>query len=103
MIVYKTNPKLFIDKANILKAMAHPQRLCIVKTLCEKGSLTVTDMLDCMDEAQSTVSQHLAKLKAAGIITGARKGTNIFYSFRDEETRKFIQGIIREIFSDTGI
>ena len=98
MDVYRTNPKLYIEKANILKAIAHPQRLCIVKTLCEKDHVTVTDMQDCLNEAQPTVSQHLAKLKAAGIITGNREGTSIFYSMHDEETRKLITGIINDIF-----
>ncbi len=98
MDVYRTNPKLYIEKANILKAIAHPQRLCIVKTLCERDHVTVTDMQDCLNEAQPTVSQHLAKLKAAGIITGKREGTNIFYSMHDEETRKLITEIINDIF-----
>jgi ArsR family transcriptional regulator len=98
MQAYRTNPELFIQKANILKALAHPQRLCIVQKLCQTDSISVTDMQDCLGEAQPTVSQHLSKLKAAGIIIGKREGTNIYYSLYDEETKKIVRGIIDEIF-----
>ncbi len=103
MQVYRTEPDLFIEKANILKALAHPQRLCIVKTLCEKEHITVTNMQDCLGEAQSTVSQHLAKLKAARIIIGKREGTNIFYSIYDEEMKKKLQVILNEFFPKENI
>ncbi len=99
MQVYRTNPELFIQKANILKALAHPQRLCIVQKLCQKDRISVTDMQDCLGEAQPTVSQHLAKLKAARIIIGKREGTNIYYSMYDDETKRIVKGIIDEIFS----
>lgn len=99
MPVYRTNPDLFIQKANILKALAHPQRLCIVQKLCQKDRISVTDMQDCLGETQPTVSQHLSKLKAARIIIGKREGTNIYYSIYDEDTKRIIKGIIDEIFS----
>ena len=95
---YRTDPELFIEKANVLKALAHPQRLCIVKALCEKDRISVTDMQDCLGEVQSTVSQHLSKLKSAKIIAGKRDGTSILYSMHDEEIRKKVKSIINEFF-----
>ena len=50
-------------KAEILKALAHPIRLCIVKGLIEK-KCNVNFMKDCLGASQSNVSQHLSKLKA---------------------------------------
>ena len=97
MEVYRTNPKLFIEKSEILKALGHPQRLCIVKMLCEKDSATVSDMQSCLDEAQPTVSQHLSKLKASRIIVGERNGTNINYSICDGAKRT-IKSIIEDLF-----
>ena len=98
--VYRTNPKSFIELVEILKALAHPQRLCIVKSLCEKDHLNVSDMQHCLGEAQATVSQHLARLKASRIITGKRVGTNIYYSICDERIRRLIKAVISEYFSD---
>ena len=70
------------EKAELLKVLAHPVRLCIVKGLLENGGCcNVTYMQNCLNAPQSTVSQHLQKLKAAGIIEGKRDGlmVNIRY------------------------
>ena len=98
--VYRTEPESFIELAEILKALAHPQRLCIVKTLCEKDRLNVGDMQHCLGEAQAAVSQHLIKLKASKIIVGKREGTNIYYSICDERVRTLTQAVINEFFSN---
>ncbi len=96
MSTYKTDPETFIEKANILKALAHPARLCIIKTLCEKEQSNVTDMQSCLGEAQSTVSQHISKLKSANIIAGKREGTKIYYSIINEDARELIKILIKE-------
>ena len=77
----------FADK---LKAIAHPDRLCIVKGLID-NTCNVTRIQECMGLPQSTVSQHLAKLKAAGIIVGERKGLEISYCVKDEDIINVIQ------------
>ena len=82
-----SNDSKFIQKSEPLKALAHPIRLCIVKGLMEKES-NVTNIQDCLDLPQSTVSQHLFKLKAAGIIKGEREGLKISYQVINEEVRK---------------
>ncbi|MCI1945883.1 ArsR/SmtB family transcription factor [Clostridium luticellarii] len=67
------------EKAEILKVLAHPVRLCIVKGLLEKGTCNVSNMQHCLEIPQSTLSQHIQKLKAAGIIEGRRNGVEINY------------------------
>ena len=84
------NSSKFIQKSELLKALAHPIRLCIVKSLMEKES-NVTNIQECLDLPQSTVSQHLFKLKAAGIIKGERNGLEISYQVINEEARKIIK------------
>lgn len=79
----------FIQKSELLKALAHPIRLCIVKGLIEKES-NVTNIQECLDLPQSTVSQHLFKLKAAGIIKGERNGLEISYQVINEDIKKII-------------
>lgn len=71
--------KNYEEKAELLKALAHPVRLCIVKNLCDTGGCNVTKMQSCLSMPQSTVSQHLSKLKALGIVEGKRNGTEIVY------------------------
>ncbi|MFO7841761.1 MAG: metalloregulator ArsR/SmtB family transcription factor [Fidelibacterota bacterium] len=67
------------QKAEILKAIAHPVRLCILRGLSSEGPSNVGNMKTCLDIPQATVSQHLAKMKAVGIIKGKRKGTQVIY------------------------
>ena len=65
--------------AELLKVMAHPVRLCIIKGLIDKGECNVTHMQNCLNKPQSTVSQHLQKLRSAGIIESRRDGLEIYY------------------------
>ena len=89
------NAQSLVEHANLLKAISHPARLCIVKGLIKDGPSNVSNMHVCLELAQSTVSQHLAKLKAAGIIRGERNGTEIIYSI-DNDFRAEIVGIMKD-------
>lgn len=72
------------ETAEFLKVLAHPVRLCIVKGLYENGSCNVSHMQSCLEIPQSTISQHLQKLKAAGMVKGERSGLEITYSISDD-------------------
>ncbi len=76
-------------KADILKAMGHPVRFCIVDGLLS-GERNVAAMVHCTGVPQPTVSQHLQILKAAGIIEGKRDGNQVLYSVRSKEASKII-------------
>lgn len=79
-------------KAEILKALAHPIRYCIVEGLLQGGQ-NVAKMVDCTGVPQPTVSQHLNILKAAGIIEGHRAGNQIYYSVISEEAKVLIEAL----------
>jgi ArsR family transcriptional regulator len=86
--------KLYEDAAKKLKILAHPYRLCIIKGLLD-GGCNVSKIQACLQNPQSTVSQHLGKLKDAGIIEGKRKGTEICYQVVDEESAKLIELLVK--------
>lgn len=85
--------KILEKKAEILKALAHPVRLCIAKGLVENGGCNVSYMQKCLELPQSTVSQHIQKLKSAGIIVGERNGLEIVYSIKDKNYITIIKAI----------
>ncbi|CAB1262720.1 ArsR/SmtB family transcription factor [Clostridium sp. MT-14] len=85
------NFKDYNEKAEILKVLAHPVRLCIVKGLLEKGQCNVSYMQDCLEIPQSTLSQHIQKLRTAGIIEGTRNGLEINYKVCNPMVIKLIQ------------
>jgi DNA-binding transcriptional ArsR family regulator len=76
-------------KAELLKVLAHPVRLCIVKGLMDK-ECNVSHMQECLELPQSTVSQHLSVLRSRGIIKGTRRGLEVTYSISNEEVKKLI-------------
>ena len=82
--------------AEILKALAHPVRLCIVRGLIAKGGCNVCHMHECLGMPQSTTSQHLQKLRSAGIISGQRKGLEVTYQVCDQRVIKLIEILFSE-------
>jgi predicted transcriptional regulator len=82
------------DIAEILKVLAHPIRICIVKNLLENGECNVNYMHTCLEIPQSTVSQHLQKLRVVGIIQGKRNGLEINYKIKDQRMGKLINSIL---------
>lgn len=84
LTTFKKDIKKYEHNAELLKTLAHPVRLCIVKHLIQVGSSNVSDLYAGLKMPQSTVSQHLSKLKSARIVTGDRKGLEIYYSVQNE-------------------
>lgn len=82
------------ERAELLKAFAHPVRLCIVSRLIEAGSLNVSNMESCLAVSQSSISQHLLKLKHAGIIVSQRIKNEVHYSLKNEEIKEFAKSIL---------
>ncbi len=68
------------DLALIAKALAHPARIGIVRLLHQKQACIGCDIVDEIGLAQSTTSEHLRILKAAGIITGEIEHPRVCYS-----------------------
>jgi DNA-binding transcriptional ArsR family regulator len=91
-----TNIQKYKDIAELLKVLAHPVRLCIVKGLLDNGECNVTFMQSCLGTPQSTVSQHLQKLKSAGIVEGKRNGLEIKYRICNDQIANLIHALVRE-------
>ncbi len=90
------NFEKYNETAELLKVIAHPVRLCIIKGLLEKGKCNVTTMQNCLDVPQPTVSRHLQKLKNLGIIEGERSGLEINYKVCNEKVSKLINLLFEE-------
>lgn len=84
------------EAAVFLKALANEQRLCILCTLLEQA-LTVGELNTEVDLSQSALSQHLAVLRAAGLVVTARQGQTIRYSVPAGEVRQLL-ATLHEIF-----
>ncbi|SMB96222.1 transcriptional regulator, ArsR family [Desulfonispora thiosulfatigenes DSM 11270] len=92
-MVNSSQYKELVRQAELLKALAHPIRLCIVKNLIRLGSCNVSTMQGGLAIPQSTVSQHLSKLKAAGVIEGERHGVEVNYKIASDSILNLIESL----------
>lgn len=73
----------------LLRALANPARFRIVQLLAEKSECVTGDLVDELPLAQSSVSEHLAVLKEAGIVQGTVDGPYRCYCL-DPEALRFL-------------
>jgi ArsR family transcriptional regulator, virulence genes transcriptional regulator len=83
-----------------LKALASGARLMI---LCElhKGETSVTPLQQALGLSQSSLSQHLARLRADALVKTRRESQTIYYSLADEKVSRAI-ALIYELFCGDG-
>ena len=83
--------------AALLKALAHPARVAIIDYLTKVNACICGDIVNEVQLAQPTVSQHLKELKNAGLIKGSIEGTAICYCIDEntiKELVKYLTGIV---------
>lgn len=68
--------------ARLLKLLASEPRLLLLCRLVE-GEASVKDLADHAKMAQSTTSQHLAKMRAEGLVAPRRDAQTIYYRLDD--------------------
>ncbi len=75
------------EQAHLLKLMAHPMRLQILDLL-RRESECVCHLSAVLDKPQPYVSQQLAVLRNAGLISDEKEGNNVFYRVADERVSR---------------
>ena len=72
-----------VRTAAIARALADPKRLCVVERL-SAGEQSVSDLSRSVGCQVPNMSQHLAVLRSAGLVTSRREGSTIFYRLADQ-------------------
>ncbi|HWS43731.1 MAG TPA: metalloregulator ArsR/SmtB family transcription factor [Pseudoflavonifractor sp.] len=85
------------EKAALLKALAHPLRLQIVRGLLKDGCHNVSCMEAGLGQSQPCISQHLMRLKAAGVVKASRSGNEVYYDLSDREG---VSAVVAALFGD---
>lgn len=84
-----------VDKATLtLRALANPARLQIVLHLLP-GEQPVADLEATLRIRQPNLSQHLAALREAGLISARRESRAMIYSLADEDQRRLVAALVR--------
>lgn len=82
--------------ARLMKMLASEQRLILLCRLGE-GEASVGDLAEHVGLAQSAASQHLAKLRAEGVVATRRDAQTIYYRLADEAATRVI-GVLCDIY-----
>lgn len=88
------------DAAGLMKALGNESRLMILCLLAE-GERSVGELDAIMPLSQSALSQHLARLRAQGMVETRRESQTIFYSLARGPAERIIH-LLHDIFCSTG-
>ncbi len=84
-----------IDQAaEIFGMLSDPTRIRLIVAMDDHGELSVNHLADIVDKSPAAVSQHLAKLRSARMVTNRRQGTTIFYALVDEHAIDLVRNSI---------
>jgi DNA-binding transcriptional ArsR family regulator len=70
---------IFRRQARVLKALANESRLKIVDRL-SRGECSVSELTGLVGSDRTTISKHLAVLRANGIVRDRREGNVVYYT-----------------------
>lgn len=87
----------FTFKAKLLSSLSNEVRLAALTIISEQET-PVGELAVKLGRSQSSLSQHLAKLRAARLVDTRRDGPTIFYSCNNGGVHRLLRDI-REIFS----
>lgn len=75
-----------VELARVFKAIGEPVRLRLLSLIASHagGEACVCDLSGAFELSGPTISHHLKVLREAGVITGERRGTWIYYRVRTE-------------------
>jgi len=72
-------PEADEELARLAKALGHPARVRILRLLAGRTTCVCGEIVEAFELAQSTVSEHLRVLKAAGLVQGEVDGPRVCY------------------------
>jgi DNA-binding transcriptional ArsR family regulator len=80
------------EASALLKAMSNERRLLLLCHL-SRGERSVGELCQLVDISQSALSQHLAKLRADGLVNTRREAQTIYYSLRGEAVQSILDSL----------
>ena len=85
-----------VEAARLLKLLANEQRLTVLCRLSGE-EMSVTELGEYVNLSQSALSQHLAKLRADGLVATRRDAQTIYYRLSDPIAERLI-GVLCELY-----
>lgn len=85
------------------RMLADPTRVKLLWALLQ-GESSVSCLAELVGASPTTISQHLAKLRLAGLVRGRREGTFVYYIAADEHVRALLaEALFHAEHTDRGL
>lgn len=80
----------FTVAAEIFRLLADPTRVGLLHALTGREELSVGELAAYVGRRQTAVSQHLARLRMARLVTTRRAGTTVLYRLANDHVRALV-------------
>jgi DNA-binding transcriptional ArsR family regulator len=87
--------------AALLKALGNQRRLMVMCKLAERGEMTVSALAEEVGLGQSALSQHLARMRAEGLVAFRRESQALWYRIADPRCEKLLATLYELYCKDT--
>jgi DNA-binding transcriptional ArsR family regulator len=85
----------FVELAvEVFSMLADATRVRIILAIRDVGEMSVNQLADVVDKPPASVSQHLAKMRLARIVTTRQEGTRVFYRLENEHASQLVRDAI---------
>jgi ArsR family transcriptional regulator, virulence genes transcriptional regulator len=81
------------EAAQLLKLLANENRLLILCRLVQVREMSVGDLVAAVGISQSALSQHLAKMRAEGLLTTRREAQTVYYRIADPDAKRLLTSL----------
>lgn len=85
------------NAAAVLRLLSNEHRLLALCLLLEYGEMSVSELVEQLDLGQSALSQHLARLREAGLVTYRREAQTLHYRIHDPDVVRLI-AVLKNIY-----
>ena len=87
------------EAAQLLKLLGNEKRLLILCFLAGRGEMTVGELVGVVKLSQSALSQHLARLRADGLVVFRRTSQTLHYRVVDRRALRVLQ-VLKQFYCD---
>jgi DNA-binding transcriptional ArsR family regulator len=81
------------EVAQLMGIISNARRLLILCKLAEAGEMNVSRLVEEVGLSQSALSQHLAIMRACGLVATRKEGLNVHYRIADPRAYDLMQAL----------
>ena len=89
--------KVFRDCLPLFQAFGDPGRQDIILLLAEVESMNVNQIAEQLTISRPTISHHLKTLRAAGMVSSERRGTENFYTLQIDQAVVSLKELVTQV------